>query len=122
MRRTYQYRLYPNRTQTPALDLLLWQGRTLYNAALEQRITTYRATGKGITYPAQWAHFRDLRHASPATLGQLNATSVQQMLRRLDKSFRAFYRRLGQGGKPGFPRFKGRHRGYGGGPAPHRCG
>ena len=68
MRRTYQYRLYPNRTQTPALDLLLWQGRTLYNAALEQRITTYRATGKGITYPAQWAHFRDLRHATSRSL------------------------------------------------------
>ena len=102
MRRTYKYRLYPTHQQNEALDFLLWQGRTLYNAALEQRITTYQETGRGITYPAQWAHFRDVRNANPDTLGQLNATSVQQMLRRLDKSFLAFFRRPKAGEKPGF--------------------
>ena len=48
--------------------------------------------------------------ANPDTLGKLNATSMQQMLRRLDKAFAAFFRRLKAGEKPGFPRFKGRHR------------
>ncbi len=110
MIRTYRYRLYPTNAQTRALDFLLWQGRTLYNAALEQRITVYKETGKGVSYPQQWAHFRDLRNANPDTLGYLNATSVQQMLRRLDKAFTAFFRRLKAGEKPGFPRFKGRDR------------
>lgn len=110
MRRTYKYRLYPNCAQAKALDFLLWQGRNLYNAALEQRIKTYQETGKGISYPAQWAHFRGQRNTNPETLGTLNATSVQQMLRRLDKSFAAFFRRLKAGEKPGFPRFKGRNR------------
>ena len=109
MIRTYKYRLYPSHKQGEALDFLLWQGRNLYNAALEQRINVYRETGKGISYPGQWTHFRDLRNASPDTLGKLNATSVQQMLRRLDKSFGAFFRRMKTGEKPGFPRFKGRH-------------
>jgi len=108
--RTYKYRLYPTNAQARQLDCLLWQGRTLYNAALEQRITTYQETGKSLKYVDQWPHFRDLRNANPDTLGQLNATSVQQMLRRLDKAFAAFFRRLKQGEKPGFPRFKGRHR------------
>ena len=94
MIRTYKYRLYPTNAHQKALDFLLWQGRLLYNAALEQRITAYRETGQGVTYPQQWAHFRDQRHANPDTLGQLNATSVQQMLRRLDKAFSAFFRRL----------------------------
>lgn len=110
MIRTYRYRLYPTSAQTRALDFLLWQGRTLYNAALEQRITVYKETGKGVSYYQQWAHFRDLRNASPDTLGYLNATSVQQMLRRLDKAFIAFFRRLKAGEKPGFPRFKGSNR------------
>jgi len=110
MIRTYRYRLYPTKAQARTLDFLLWQGRTLYNAALEQRITAYKETGKGVSYPQQWAHFRDLRNANPATLGQLNATSVQQMLRRLDKAFVAFFRRLKAGEAPGFPRFKGRDR------------
>lgn len=51
MLRTYKGRLYPTNAQDPQLDFLLWQGRTVYNAALEQRITVYRETGKGVSYP-----------------------------------------------------------------------
>ncbi len=110
MIRTYKYRLYPTNAQSHQLDFLLWQGRTLYNAALEQRISVYKETGKGVSYPQQWAHFRDLRNANPDTLGQLNATCVQQLLRRLDKAFVAFFRRVKAGKTPGFPRFKGHNR------------
>ena len=70
----------------------------------------YQQTGKGIRYGEQWAHFRDIRHESPDTLGHLNASSLQHLLRRLDKSFTAFFRRLKAGEKPGFPRFKNRKR------------
>jgi putative transposase len=110
MIRTYKYRLRPNRTQTTALDSLFSQARRLYNAALEQRITTYQESGEGIRYPAQWAHFRDQRNHCPEEYGMLNATSVQQLLRRLDKAFAAFFRRVKAGETPGFPRFKGYHR------------
>lgn len=51
MIRTYKYRLYPSHKQGESLDFLLWQGRNLYNAALEQRIGVYRETGEGISYP-----------------------------------------------------------------------
>ena len=110
MIRTYKYRLYPTHAQARALDFLLWQGRLLYNAALEQRITVTEQTGHGVSYYQQCAHFRNQRRANPDTLGQLNATSVQQMLRRLDKAFTAYFRRLKAGETPGFPRFKGRDR------------
>jgi putative transposase len=107
---TYKYRLYPNKAQRRHLDFLVGQGRVIYNAALEQRIAVYQETGKGVSYPQQWTHFRDQRHENPDTLGQLNATSVQQLLRRLDKVFSAFFRRVKSGETPGFPRFKGRDR------------
>lgn len=110
MLHAYKYLLRPNAEQVAKLDFLLWQSRLIYNAALEQRITTYQETGKGVNYGAQWTYFRDLRHDCPDTLGQLNASSVQHMLRRLDKSFTAFFRRVRIGEKPGFPRFKGRNR------------
>ena len=110
MIRTYKYRLRPSKQQEEMLDLLFSQARTLYNAALEQRITVYQETSRGINYPTQWDHFRDLRNNNPDSFGMLNATSLQQMLRRLDKSFTAFFRRLKAGETPGFPRFKGRHR------------
>lgn len=110
MIRTYKYRLRPNKQQDQLLDALFWQSRKLYNAALEQRITVYQETGKGINYTGQWVYFRDERNNKPDVFGMLNATSVQQMLRRLDKSFSAFFRRLKAGETPGFPRFKGYNR------------
>ena len=110
MRRTYRYRLYPTPEQSQALDHLLWQGRTLYNAALAQRIEQYRQTGKSVSYCDQWAYFKEQRHGFPELYGLLNATAVQQVLRRLDKSFKAFFRRVQAGTKPGFPRFKGHSR------------
>jgi putative transposase len=110
MLRTYKYLLRPNTEQEKQLNFLLWHSRVVYNAALEQRITTYQETGKGVRYREQWAHFRDLRRENPETLGRLNASSLQHTLRRLDKSFSAFFRRLKAGEKPGFPRFKSRQR------------
>lgn len=86
------------------------QARNLYNNALEQRIAVYKTTGKGISYLDQWSHFRDIRNNTPDSFGMLNATSLQQMLRRLDKAFSAFFSRLKAGETPGFPRFKGHHR------------
>ena len=110
MLRTYKYLLRPNPEQENKLDFLLWQSRWVYNAALEQRITSYQETGKGFSYGAQWTHFRDVRRDNPDGLGQINASSLQHLLRRLDKSFAAFFRRLKAGEKPGFPRFKSRNR------------
>lgn len=110
MFRTYKYLLRPNTEQIKILDFLIWQSRLVYNAALEQRITTYKETGKGVGYGAQWVHYRDVRHDNPQTLGKLNAASLQHLLRRLDKSFAAFFRRLKAAEKPGFPRFKSRNR------------
>lgn len=110
MLRTYKYRLYPTSTQESGLDFLLWQGRNLYNAALEQRVVAYQARRESVGYSEQWAHFRDRHRQQADTLGKLNAASIQQRLRRLDKAFTAFFRRVKAGETPGFPRFKGRHR------------
>ena len=110
MLRTYKYLLRPYPEQAEKLDFLLWQSRLVYNAALEQRIISWRETGMGNSYGAQWAHFRDVRHDHPDTLGQVNASSLQHLLRRLDKSFAAFFRRLKASEQPGFPRFKSRNR------------
>jgi len=91
MIRTYKYRLRPNRAQSFSLDSLFSQARHLYNAALAQRITSYEETGKGIRYPGQWAYFRDQRNHHPERYGMLNASSLQQLLRRLDKALVRYF-------------------------------
>ena len=110
MMRNYQYRLRPNKQQVESLDFLFFQARTLYNLALEQRISVFQETNKGINSIDQWPHFRDLRNNNPDSFGILNASSLQQLLRRLDKSFSGFFQRVKVGQTPGFPRFKGHNR------------
>ena len=50
--RTFRYRIYPTDEQAAALDWQLSLCRTLYNAALEQRIITYRKC-VSVTYSMQ---------------------------------------------------------------------
>ncbi len=106
MQRTYQYRLYPTPQQQETLNTILRQSCLLYNEALEHRRQVYKHTGQSVSYPAQWSRFKEERKERVEDFGLLNATSVQQLLRRLDKSFASFFRRLKAGDKPGFPRFK----------------
>jgi putative transposase len=107
---TYEYRLYPRRTERKRLDTMLWHGRMVYNFALEVCKNTYEATGERIKPLALWQYFRDWRNQLPDDERLLNASSLQQILRRLDKAYAAFFRRVKAGETPGYPRFKGRDR------------
>lgn len=108
MKRTYEYRLYPRHRERDALDTLLEQAREVYNAALAQCKAAYETTGKHQTALSQWPYFREWRNAYPDVI--LNASSLQHILRRVDKAYSAFFRRIKAGETPGYPRFKGAHR------------
>src|SRR5258706_6223315 len=114
MKRTYEYRLYPRKREGEALERLLEEHRAVYNCALEQCKNATEAarspdgTGKGQSALSQWPYFRDWRNAFPDLL--INASSLQHTLRRLDKAFASFFRRVAAGETPGYPRFKGRDR------------
>jgi hypothetical protein len=74
----------------------------LYNAALEERREAWRMSRTSITYGAQPAQLRQIRHADPDGQGRHSFTAQQQTLRRLNAVFRAFYKRskLRGGRKP----------------------
>lgn len=84
--------------------------RTLYNAALEQRIEAYRKQRRTLTFYDQCKELTELRK-SDQDYAKMDAT-MQRLtsLRRLDLAFKAFFRRCKSGEKPGFPRFRGRDR------------
>lgn len=99
------YRLYPTSRQASALEELLRSHQQLYNAALEERISAWTKSGKSISYADQCKSLTVLRTDLPEW--QLaNCSSQQMTLRRLDKAFGAFFRRVKAGQTPGFPRFK----------------
>ncbi len=110
MRRAYKYRLFTNANQDRELGIMLETHRRLYNACLDQRKTAYEATKKSVKYTEQSAWFRAERHTNPY-FARLNFSSAQATMRRLDKAFSNFFRRVKEkAAKVGYPRFKSRDR------------
>jgi putative transposase len=83
--------------------------RRLYNACLDERKSRYEADKVTVRYAEQSARFKADRAINPY-YARLNFSSAQATMRRLDKAFVAFFRRLKTGDKPGYPRFRGRDR------------
>ncbi|MGV9386500.1 RNA-guided endonuclease InsQ/TnpB family protein [Nonomuraea sp. NPDC003707] len=108
MRRSFKFLLRPTSKQAAALTQCLEDHRQLYNAALEHRRIAYRKAGVTVRYSDQSAELKHIRAGDPDGQGRWSFSSQQATLRRLDKAFAAFFRRVKRGGKPGYPRFKGR--------------
>jgi hypothetical protein len=103
---TVRYRLLPSKRQHRALEALLESQRLLYNAALEERIGAYRKAGISRSYFDQTKALTEWRGDD----AEARACPVQiqrATLKRLDEAYKGFFRRIGSGAKPGFPRFKG---------------
>jgi putative transposase len=110
VRRSFKYRLWTNANQERELGVMLESQRRLYNACLEQRKTAYETAKKSVKYVEQSAWFKDQRETNPF-FARLNFSSAQATMRRLDRAFANFFRRIKEGGeKPGYPRFKARDR------------
>jgi putative transposase len=106
MLKTFKYRLYPTGKQTKFLLIQLEGHRYLYNRALAQRKETYEATGKSVSYFIQATALLPKLKKENESLVACNYSSLQQTLRRLDKSFKSFFSRIKAGEKAGYPRFK----------------
>lgn len=106
MRKSYKYRLYPTKVQATAMDACLETHRALYNRALAERKAAYEGQKRTVRYGEQSAHLKEDRPANDA-LARTNFSSCQATLRRLDRAFQAFFRRVKSGEKAGYPRFRG---------------
>jgi putative transposase len=109
IRKAFKYRLYPSAQQDQAMGEMLETHRHLYNRALAERKSAWEAEQRTVTYGEQSAHLKDERTTN-AYLAHTNFSSCQATLRRLDRAFLAFFRRVKAGETPGYPRFKARTR------------
>jgi putative transposase len=109
VRKTFKEKLRPTPAQERQLEAVLWRCRTLYNTALAQRIFLWQQRGVSVSRYQQEAELKDLRAELPE-YGALYSHILQDVLARLDKTYQAFFRRVANGEKPGFPRFHGRNR------------
>lgn len=108
MRRSFKYRLYPTRAQANALHAQVDEACRLYNAALDERRLAWRMHGISIQYWDQARQLKSIRAAGD--VGVANYSACQDVLRRVEKNFAAFFRRVKAGEKAGYPRFRSRSR------------
>jgi putative transposase len=104
---TYCYRLLPTKRQHRALETILESQRQIYNAALQERRDAYRLRGVSRTYIDQCKGLTELRQTDAEFRG-LPVNLQRATLKRLEEAYRAFFRRVKNGDKPGFPRFRGK--------------
>jgi len=109
MRRAYVFRLRPTARQHVALAACVNAHRELYNAALQERRDGWAASKTRISYGDQSAQLTEIRAARPDQ-AVWSFSSQQATLRRLNKAFAGFFRRVKAGQTPGYPRFKGKAR------------
>jgi putative transposase len=109
MRKAFKYRIYPTRKQEQTLLFVLRRCRDLYNSGLEERRAFYQMRHKSLSYTHQAAELAEIKAAYPA-YQDIYSQVLQDVLRRLDKAFAAFFRRMRNGEKPGYPRFQGQAR------------
>src|SRR5262245_45385628 len=106
--RTFEFKLRLNKSIVDACERELEHSRQIYNAALAERISCYQITGASLGYAEQSRHLTEAR-VLPEVKSHLRAIQ-QDALERLDEAFEGFFRRIKNGEKPGFPRFKGKDR------------
>src|SRR5579885_390504 len=107
-RKAFKYRLPPTRQQQQALLWTLARCRELYNAALQERRDAWRMGQVSLHYYDQAMQLPTIKQDRPE-YANIHSQVLQDVLRRVDKAFQGYFRRLKAGQKPGYPRFQGRH-------------
>jgi len=109
MKKSFKYNIRANNHTFDNTEKVLDLCRTLYNLCLEQRIYHWKHHRKSISKFAQMKQLVELKTVYPE-FKQVPSQTLQDVIDRLDKAYDNFFRRVRNGEKPGFPRFRGRDR------------
>ena len=100
MPRAFRFRLYPNQEQEKRLLNAIEASRILWNDALSHRESRWRRERLSTSYKLQQSILTQVRHTDPL-IGGLYSQVAQNVLRRLDNAFQAFFK-----GQSGYPKTK----------------
>ena len=102
---TYKFRIFPDKDQQD----ILWDHsklcNQLYNIFLEYKIENYNINKKNISKYDTLNLLPTLKKNVP-DLKNIHSQVLQQVVIRLDNSYNNFFKRVKNGGVPGFPKFK----------------
>ena len=114
MEKSYKFRIYPTPEQVEQIQKTFGCARFVFNHYLAKRIELYGENKANFNYCACSSDLTALKTELP-WLKEVDSTALQSSLRNLDTAYLNFFRRVKQGGTPGFPKFKSKkdfHRSY----------
>ena len=110
IQKAYRCRLYPNKEQAALIEKTFGACRWVWNLALETKKSAWEVGRSNLSY-------YDLDKMLPRWksvclwLKDVDSQALKQALRDLDKAYQNFFRRVRNGEKPGYPKFKSRRDG-----------
>lgn len=108
--RAFKTELDPNNVQRTLMLKSAGAARFAWNWGLARRIGEYKTTGKSSSAITQHKQLNELKSSEFPWMYEVSKCAPQEALRDLDKAYQNFFRRAKAGEKPGFPRFKSKHR------------
>lgn len=104
VKRKHRFRVYPSPSQEIGMAKLFGCCRSVYNWALDQRETSFKETGKGLSYGQTSKLLTAIKKEERKWLKEVSSVPLQQSLRHLDHAYQRFFKKLG-----GYPSFKSKH-------------
>lgn len=109
IRKTFKYRIYPSKAQVTKLNETLAICAELYNAGLQERKEAWQRERKSISYCDQTLQLVQIKPVRE-DVASVNSNVLENVLKRVDLAFKAFFRRVKAGAQPGYPRFRSARR------------
>ena len=109
MEYSYRFRIYPTEEQKERMARTFGCCRYVFNYFLDRRKTTYKETGKGLSFKECSRELTALKIELP-WLKEVDSTSLQAALSNLDRAYKNFFVSLKTGHRVGYPRFKAKKR------------
>lgn len=107
--KTYQYRIYPTKSQITTMNQTLETCRWVYNETLAYRKDAWEKDYKNVSLFNTNSLLPIWKKDHPE-LKLVYSQILQNCQVRVDLAFKAFFRRVKSGDNPGYPRFKGKGR------------
>ena len=105
MEYSYKFRAYPTEEQAVLIQKTFGCCRYVWNHYLELRKTFYEKDKRTMNYNACSEDMTQLKKAL-SWLREVDSTALQSSIKDLDIAYQNFFRRVQQGQRPGYPKFK----------------
>lgn len=108
-KKTLKFRIFPSKAQVRKLESTLDICRELYNSALQERRDAWNLNRINISNQDQEKQLPEIKKIRE-DLNLVYSQVLQDVLKRVDRSFQNFFSRVKRKEKAGFPRFQGKSR------------